>query len=639
MEILFLKSYLEELDSNIYSNEGLFKEIDSINKQRSKKDELHQHVADHQREYVLQMEFIYSDMYIHTSVYQFIQLVSVVICSSEQFDKSMKLWTSFVEPFFWHASTACINGDSPPLTRTVDGIEQTYPPITAKEKLARKNELKAREEMDLKWQMVMLTMRARRFLKKTKRKIGVNGFETIEFDKIKVECYSYHKRDHFTRECKAPRENRNRESVRRNVKIETTNANALVAQDGFGYDWSDQAEDRPTNFSLMAYTSSGAYKAGLESVEARIDVYKKNEAAFKGDLKILKLDIMFRNKALTELRKKFKKAKKERDDLKLTLEKFENSSKNLGKLLDSQVCEWFHVVPPSYIGNFMPPKPDLILVDEDEESVKQKEHNRNMTGNMSYLSEYNEINGGYVVFGGDTKGGKITSKGKISIGKLDFKDVYFVKELKFNLFSVSQMCAKKNNVLFTYSECVVPSPNFKLLDKTQVLLRVPRKKNMYSINLKNDAPSGGSGPTWLFNIDTLIKSMNYKTVVAGNQSNDSAGKAKVEIEEKKDAKGPGNIDTEVPNTKEPRINQEKDANVNSTNNINAVSPTINAANIEDNVVDENIVYGCANDPNMPSLEEIVYSDDDKVCAKADMTNLDTNIPVNPIPTTRIHKDH
>nr|GFD16016.1 hypothetical protein [Tanacetum cinerariifolium] len=110
-------------------------------------------------------------------------------------------------------------------------------------------------------------------------------------------------------------------------------------------------------------------------------------------------------------------------------------------------------------------------------------------------------------------------------------------------------------------------------------------------------------------------------------------------EEKKDAKGPGNIDTEVPNTKEPRINQEKDANVNSTNNINAVSPTINAANIEDNVVDENIVYGCANDPNMPSLEEIVYSDDDKVCAKADMTNLDTNIPVNPIPTTRIHKDH
>nr|GEU56093.1 probable purple acid phosphatase 20 [Tanacetum cinerariifolium] len=114
-----------------------------------------------------------------------------------------------------------------------------------------------------------------------------------------------------------------------------------------------------------------------------------------------------------------------------------------------------------------------------------------MTGNMSYLSEYEEIDGGYVAFGGDLKRGKITSKGKISIGKLDFKDVYFVKEPKFNLFSVSQMCDKKNSVLFTDTEYVVLSPNFKLLDESQVLLRVPRKKNMYSVDLRNIAPSGG----------------------------------------------------------------------------------------------------------------------------------------------------
>ncbi|GJZ95191.1 putative ribonuclease H-like domain-containing protein [Tanacetum coccineum] len=78
----------------------------------------------------------------------------------------------------------------------------------------------------------------------------------------------------------------------------------------------------------------------------------------------------------------------------------------------------------------------------------------------------------------------------------------------------------------------------------------------------------------------------------------------------------------VPNTEESRINQEHDANVNSTNNINTVSPTVNATNIENNVVDENIVYGCIDDPNMPNLEEIVYSDDDKeVGAEADMNNL------------------
>nr|GFD60975.1 hypothetical protein [Tanacetum cinerariifolium] len=79
-----------------------------------------------------------------------------------------------------------------------------------------------------------------------------------------------------------------------------------------------------------------------------------------------------------------------------------------------------------------------------------------------------------------------------------------------------------------------------------------------------------------------------------------------------------------------------DSNVNSTNNINIVSQTANAAGIKDNAVDANIVYGCADDPNMPNLEEIVYSDEDEdVSAEADMTSLDTNIPVSPIPTTRI----
>nr|GEV53215.1 hypothetical protein [Tanacetum cinerariifolium] len=73
---------------------------------------------------------------------------------------------------------------------------------------------------------------------------------------------------------------------------------------------------------------------------------------------------------------------------------------------------------------------------------------RHMTGNMSYLFDFKELNGGYVAFGGNPKGGKITSKGKIKTGKLDFDDVYFVKELKFNLFSVSQMCDKKNNAMF-----------------------------------------------------------------------------------------------------------------------------------------------------------------------------------------------
>ncbi|GJZ55905.1 putative ribonuclease H-like domain-containing protein [Tanacetum coccineum] len=115
---------------------------------------------------------------------------------------------------------------------------------------------------------------------------------------------------------------------------------------------------------------------------------------------------------------------------------------------------------------------------------------RHMTGNKAYHVEYQDYNGGPVAFGGSK--GQITGKGKIITGKLDFEDVYFVKELKqFNLFSVLQMCDKKNKVLFTDSECLVLSPDFKLLDENQVLLRVPRQNNMYSFNLENIVPTGG----------------------------------------------------------------------------------------------------------------------------------------------------
>ncbi|GJY99009.1 putative ribonuclease H-like domain-containing protein [Tanacetum coccineum] len=198
-----------------------------------------------------------------------------------------------------------------------------------------------------------------------------------------------------------------------------------------------------------------------------------------------------------------------------------------------------------------------------------------------------------------------------------------------------------------------------------------------------DGNGSGSGPNWLFDIDALTNSMNYKPVVAGNQSNgnagtkacDDAGKTRMETvpgkdyillplwtqdppfsssskdspdagfkpsgeEEKKDAEDPGNEDSEVTSTIEPRVNQEKDANVNNTNNIKTVSPTVNAAGIVDNVVAENIVYGCADDPNMPELEEIGrFSDAEDDISGADMNNLDTYFQVSPVPTTRIHKDH
>nr|GEU80737.1 hypothetical protein [Tanacetum cinerariifolium] len=111
---------------------------------------------------------------------------------------------------------------------------------------------------------------------------------------------------------------------------------------------------------------------------------------------------------------------------------------------------------------------------------------RHMIGNISYLSDFEPYDGGYVYFG---QGGcKITGKGTIKMGKLEFENVYFVKDLKYNLFSVSQIYDNKNNVLFTDSECIVLGRDFKLLDDANILLRTPRQHNMYSINLNNIVP-------------------------------------------------------------------------------------------------------------------------------------------------------
>ncbi|GJS73792.1 ribonuclease H-like domain-containing protein [Tanacetum coccineum] len=593
------------------------------------------------------------------------------------------------------------------------------------------------QEMDLKWQVAMISMRMKKFYKNTGRKLQFDAKEPVGFDKTKVECYNCHKTGHFARECKTKGNqdnkrgdvwnsgNKYKEYGRRSGKQE--DSKVLVIIDGEGSDIErEQLSD--ASIEIKAYTQ------GLKKVEAQLVAHQQGQLWYEEKIRFIKINLDDKTDVLTYHKKLL--AETQKKDLKAKVEKWHNSSKNLGKLLNTQMSAYdkfglgyrdhrydgilsyenevlqsvfmskeskfekqplydrfvtaggMHVVPPPMSGNYMPSGPDIEIdysqftygpkqsqssesetqtsefdtcesdisvetpklvsesvvnepnvvcqpkiwsdapiieeyeSDSDDNCVskptKEQEqpsfatvltrtgkipvntsrasgtnnvstarHNfnrqtvptnaarkvntiksmgstfekqlnrtaalrinfsnqkvntaevkavsavggkretavkpsagcnwkpkghyrhkdyphrtlqnkgivdsgcsRHMTGNKAYLAEYQDFNGGPVAFGGSK--GYITGKGKIKTGKLDFEDVCFVKELQhFNLFSMSQMCDKKNKVLFTDTECLVLSPEFKLPDANQVLLRIPRQNNMYSFNLENIVPSGG----------------------------------------------------------------------------------------------------------------------------------------------------
>nr|GEX18245.1 putative reverse transcriptase domain-containing protein [Tanacetum cinerariifolium] len=713
-------------------------------------------------------------------------------------------------------------GNAPPITQVVEGVETIIAPVTVEEKAVEKrfggnattkktqrnflkqqyenftvsssevldqtfdrlqklisqlkihgeiisqkdvNQKFLKKEIDLRWQMAMLTIRARRFLKNTGRKFSLNGNKAIGFDKSKVECYNCHKRGHFARECRAPRsqDTKHKESTRRTIPMETPALAALVLCDGLGgYDWSDQDEDGPTNFSLMTNSSTSSNS--------------------EEDIKILKREIYLKEVAITELMRKLELAQKQKDEIQLIVEKFENSSTNLSKLLDCQIIDkcktglGYNVVLPPYTRNFLPLKPVLsgleefvnkpivneptvmklvvktseakasadkpkdvmknfdppviedwisdskdeaklkpkiekktvkpnfakirfgkskeqvkslrkttviqaILVNASRQvstahpkstvnvarqmsylsksihsSVKRPIHkkttfknsnvphkvntvksktvntarpkaivngnpqidlqdkgvidsgcSRHMTGNMSYLTNYKEIDGGYVAFGGNPKREKITGRGKFD-GKAD--------EGLFVGYSLNSKAFRVFN------------------NKTRIV-----EDNLHIMFSENTPNIVGSGPNWLFDIDALTKSMSYKPVVAGNQSIgnasikacDDASKARMETLRGKDYILLTLWTTDPLIFKNQRVLKMMDSNL-----------QVMMERIA-NVVGANTKDKLSFDPEMHALEDTstfnFSSDHEDDKEEADRNNMDTAIQVSPTPTTRIYKDH
>ncbi|GJX27136.1 hypothetical protein Tco_0233432 [Tanacetum coccineum] len=328
-------------------------------------------------------------------------------------------------------------------------------------------------------------------------------------------------------------------------------------------------------------------------------------------------------------------------------------------------------------------------IDLQDQGVFDSECARHMTGNMSYLTEYEEIDGGYVAFGGNPKGGKITGKGtiktatkdetsgilksfitgienlvdhKVKVIRCDNGTDFKNREMN-QFYHLGKFNGKADEGFFVgYS---VNSKAFRVFySRTRIV-----EENLHIRFTKNTPNVIGSGPDWLFDLDVLKRTMNYKPIVSGTQSNDFVGtktsdnacQARKETKPIKyyillplwtadppysqdpksshdDGSKPSSDDGKKVDEdlrKESECNdQEKEDNVNNTNNVNA--PDTNEVNDVGGKTSIELPF----DPNMSALEDYSIFEDDKDDDAVDnMNNLETTIQVSPIPTTRIHKDH
>ncbi|GJZ63813.1 putative ribonuclease H-like domain-containing protein, partial [Tanacetum coccineum] len=586
------------------------------------------------------------------------------------------------------------------------------------------------EEMDLKWQLALLSMRARKYYQRTRKKITINGSDTAGYDKSKVECFNCHKMGHFARECRGTRNQesmpRNQDSSRRTVNSEDTKFYQSMV--GLMMSWLD------------CLKSFEALKTQLDNLRVEFNKSEFNLATYKRDAS-------FKDSEINALKIEIEKLKNEKESNQIKINKFENASKSLDKLIGSQILDnsregtsnkvkttfatplveelvsekekqivfptkiefvkqqdktarkpvklivntikgkgWtVNTAQPKstvYSAKPMPKavntaRPNSVVVNTvranqenvvkasacwgnpptDDQGYVDSGCFRHMTGNISYLSDFQEFDGGYVTFGGGVRGGKITGKGTLKMGKLDFQDVFFVTldesmlwhrrlgHINFKTINklvmdnlVRSLPSKRFENDQTYvaflkrkqhkASCRTPALNFmrpfgchvSILNTLYHLgkfdgksdngffvgysltskafrvynIRTRRVEENLHIRFLEDKPIvSRDGLKWLFDLDSLTKSMNYVPFIADSSLFDS-----------------------------PSMNVSHDEPEASNDAKKRDDEGVNIFSLRDNVTPE-------------ASNADLFGDEIEI----DMSNLNTSYQVPTTPNTRIHKDH
>nr|GEW07042.1 hypothetical protein [Tanacetum cinerariifolium] len=500
------------------------------------------------------------------------------------------------------------------------------------------------EEMDLRWNIAILTMRARRFHKNTRRKLDMANKKRNGFDKSKVECFNCHKRGHFARECGAPRnqDSKNREPTRRIVLVEETTSNALVRDDFVDEFVSESVVEEPTVDSNEPNTirkENGAPIIEDWVFKSEEEDEPKSQSVKPNFTKIEFVKPKTTRKPIEKIRQdtyRSPRGNKRNQNQQMSqklgsdFEMFNKSCHvcgNASRQKISKAATTVNTARPvntAYLKRTMKSaKPRSCFSYSAHSIVKRPINNRTTSKNSKINQKVNIVRAKHVniarpkvnnarpkavlnvVQGNHVNGVKASTcwvwrpkhkvldhvsrnnGASITLKKFDYVNAQGISKkpaLSFmrpfgcpvtilnTIDHLGKFDGKADKGFF-----VEYSTNSKAFRVFSIRTRIV-EENLHVKFSENTPNIAGSGPNWLFDIDALTKSVNYKPVVIGNQSNGSAGE-----KEKKDTKDLGNGDSEAPITEEPRLNQEKDS-VNSTNRVNAVSSTVNAASNELNIV-------------------------------------------------------